>query len=48
MLVAGNWKMFDGPDPAALRTALGDLEHVVAPPFTRLRDCVDAGLTTYT
>jgi triosephosphate isomerase (TIM) len=47
MLVAGNWKMFDGPDPAALRTALGDLEHVVAPPFTRLRDCVDAGMTTY-
>src|SRR3954454_11950677 len=39
--------MFAGPDPRALREALGDLPHVVAPPFTRLRDCVDAGLTTY-
>jgi triosephosphate isomerase len=46
-MVAGNWKMFEGPDPQALRTALGDLEHVVAPPFTRLAACVDAGLTTY-
>ena len=46
-MIAGNWKMFRGPDPQALRAALGDLEHVVAPPFTRLRDCVEAGLTTY-
>jgi len=46
-VIAGNWKMFRGPDPRALRDALGDLPHVVAPPFTRLRDCVDAGLTTY-
>jgi triosephosphate isomerase len=46
-VIAGNWKMFRGPDPQALREALGDLEHVVAPPFTRLRDCVEAGLTTY-
>ena len=46
-MIAGNWKMFRGPDPQALREALGDLEHVVAPPFTRLRDCVEAGLTTY-
>jgi triosephosphate isomerase len=45
--VAGNWKMFSGPDPRALRAALGDLPHVVAPPYTRLRDCVEAGLTTY-
>jgi triosephosphate isomerase len=45
--VAGNWKMYDGPDPRALRAALGDLPHVVAPPYTRLRECVDAGLTTY-
>ena len=43
MLIAGNWKMFRGPDPAAL----AGLEAVVCPPFTRLRDCVDAGLTTY-
>jgi triosephosphate isomerase (TIM) len=46
-VIAGNWKMFDGPDPRALREALGDLPHVVAPPYTRLRDCVDAGLTTF-
>ncbi len=43
MLIAGNWKMFRGPDPQAL---VG-LDAVVCPPFTRLRDCVDAGLTTY-
>ena len=43
MLIAGNWKMFRGPDPEAL---VG-LDAVVCPPFTRLRDCVDAGLTTY-
>jgi triosephosphate isomerase len=47
VIVAGNWKMFVGPDPRALRAALGDLPHVVAPPYTRLRECVDAGLTTY-
>ena len=46
-MIAGNWKMFDGPDPVALKAALGDLPHVVAPPYTRLRDCVEAGLTTY-
>ena len=46
-MIAGNWKMFRGPDAQALREALGDLEHVVAPPYTRLRDCVDAGLTTF-
>src|SRR3954466_4219633 len=43
MLIAGNWKMFRGPDPAAL----AELAAVVCPPFTRLRECVDAGLTTY-
>ena len=47
MIVAGNWKMFDGPDPVALRAALGDLPHVVAPPYIHLRACVEAGLTTY-
>src|SRR5205085_11779786 len=35
--------MFRGPDPAAL----AGLDAVVCPPFTRLRDCVQAGLTTY-
>ena len=51
MLIAGNWKMYDGPDPVALREALhdalGEHEHVVAPPFTRLHECVRAGLTTF-
>jgi triosephosphate isomerase len=46
-VIAGNWKMFDGPDPVALRDALGDLPHVVAPPYVHLRACVQAGLTTY-
>ena len=42
-VVAGNWKMFRGPDPAAL----AGLDAIVCPPFTRLRACVDAGLVTY-
>jgi triosephosphate isomerase (TIM) len=43
VIVVGNWKMFQGPDPAAL----AGLDAVVCSPFTRLRDCVEAGLTTY-
>jgi triosephosphate isomerase len=43
MLIVGNWKMFRGPAPAAL----AGLDAIVCPPFTRLRDCVEAGLTTY-
>jgi len=43
VIIAGNWKMFRGPDPHAF----AGLDAIVAPPFTRLRDCVDAGLTTY-
>ncbi len=43
MLIAGNWKMFHGPDPQAL----AGLDAVVCPPYTRLRECVEAGLTTY-
>jgi triosephosphate isomerase len=43
VIIAGNWKMFRGPDPHAL----AGLDAIVAPPFTRLRECVDAGLTTY-
>src|SRR5690242_21138966 len=35
--------MFRGPDPQAL----AGLDAVVCPPFTRLRECVDAGLTTF-
>ncbi|MEP6813644.1 MAG: triose-phosphate isomerase [Actinomycetota bacterium] len=50
MIVAGNWKMFGGPDPRALAERLAGIDGVdaiVAPPFTRLRACVDAGLTTF-
>ena len=43
MIIAGNWKMYRGPDPYAL----AGLDAIVCPPFTRLRDCVEAGLTTY-
>src|ERR1700756_5015196 len=50
--------MFRGPDPAALAgleavvrppvpPPSSGREAAVCPPFTRLRDCVDAGLTTY-
>ena len=49
-LVAGNWKMFPGPDPAELAAGLDGLdgaEAVVAPPYTGLARCVDAGLETY-
>ena len=42
-LVVGNWKMFQGPDPHAI----AGLDAIVCPPFTRLRACVDAGLTTF-
>jgi triosephosphate isomerase (TIM) len=35
--------MFRGPDPHAL----AGLGAIVCPPYTRLRDCVEAGLTTY-
>ena len=50
MLVAGNWKMFAGPDPAELATELAGIEGVdivVAPPYTGLAACVQAGLTAY-
>ena len=30
-----------------IRRALAGLDAIVCPPFTRLRDCVDVGLTTY-
>lgn len=43
MIVAGNWKMFRGPDPQAL----AGIDAIVCPPYTRLADCVAAGLRTY-
>jgi triosephosphate isomerase len=50
MIVAGNWKMFAGPDPVELARQLEGIDGVdaiVCPPFTGLADCADAGLTTY-
>jgi triosephosphate isomerase len=50
VIVAGNWKMYAGPDPRALAERLASLtgvETIVCPPYTHLAACVDAGLTTY-
>jgi triosephosphate isomerase (TIM) len=50
LVVAGNWKMFVGPDPVELARGLADVagaDVIVAPPYTRLAECVRAGLTTY-
>jgi triosephosphate isomerase len=50
VIVAGNWKMFTGPDPSELASRLDGVhgvDAIVAPPYTALRACVDAGLTTY-
>ena len=49
-MIAGNWKMFSGPDPRTLVDRLAGIDGVdivVAPPYTALRECVDAGLATY-
>jgi len=34
VIVAGNWKMFFGPEPAAL----AGLDAIVCPPYTRLAE----------
>ena len=50
MIVAGNWKMYGGPDPRELAdrlVAISGVETLVCPPFTELAACVAAGLTTY-
>jgi triosephosphate isomerase len=50
VIVAGNWKMFTGPDPHALANRLDGLdgvEAIVSPPYTELAACVGAGLTTF-
>jgi triosephosphate isomerase len=50
VIVAGNWKMFAGPDPAALAAGLADLsgvDAIVCPPYLSLARCVEAGLTTF-
>jgi triosephosphate isomerase len=50
MIVAGNWKMYPGPDPAALADRLAGVsgvDAIVCPPYVSLGRCVAAGLTTY-
>jgi triosephosphate isomerase len=50
VIVAGNWKMFVGPDPRVLAERLDSVDGVdaiICPPYTRLAECVDAGLTTF-
>jgi triosephosphate isomerase (TIM) len=50
VIIAGNWKMFAGPDPELLAAELAGIEGVdviVCPPYTRLADCVAAGLRTF-
>jgi triosephosphate isomerase len=50
MIVAGNWKMFEGPDPGLLAErleAFDEIDAIVCPPYTKLAACVDAGLTTF-
>ncbi len=50
MIVAGNWKMYGGPDPRELADRLSGVsgvETIVCPPYTELAACVQAGLTTY-
>ncbi|HZR95745.1 MAG TPA: triose-phosphate isomerase [Gaiellaceae bacterium] len=50
MIVAGNWKMYGGPDPELLAERLAGIDGVdviVAPPYTKLTATVAAGLTTY-
>ena len=50
MIVAGNWKMFTGPEPRALAerlAAIDNVDAIVCPPYTALAECVTAGLTTF-
>ena len=50
MIVAGNWKMFPGPDPdelAARLAGISGVDAIVCPPYVSLARCVEAGLTTY-
>jgi triosephosphate isomerase len=50
VIVAGNWKMYPGPDPEAVAARVAGIdgvEAIVCPPYTALARCVEAGLTTY-
>ena len=45
-LIVGNWKMFKGRGQDSARARVRRPRRVVCPPYTRLADCVAAGLTT--
>lgn len=51
MLIAGNWKMFKGPEATRAFAAAFDppagVEVVVCPPFVSLAAAVESGLTTF-
>jgi triosephosphate isomerase len=51
MLIAGNWKMFKGPEEtrafAAAFSAPDGVEAVVCPPFVSLAAAVESGLTVF-
>jgi triosephosphate isomerase len=50
VIVAGNWKMYPGPDPEALAQRLdgvAGVEMIVCPPTTALAAVVESGLMTY-
>jgi triosephosphate isomerase len=50
VIVAGNWKMFPGPEPEALAARLAGVtgvDAIVCPPYTALARCLEAGLRTY-
>jgi triosephosphate isomerase (TIM) len=50
VIVAGNWKMYPGPDPDELAQRLDGIDGVdviVCPPYTAFGSVVASGLTTY-
>jgi triosephosphate isomerase len=50
VIVAGNWKMYPGPDPEAVAQRLDGIagvEVIVCPPYTALATVVASGLTTF-
>ena len=50
MIVAGNWKMYPGPDPEALAQRLDGIvgvDVIACPPYTALATVVASGLTTF-
>src|SRR5919199_471254 len=51
MLIAGNWKMYKGPQETEEFCAAfeppEDVDVVICPPYTSLTEAVEAGVTTY-